>query len=129
MTNKALESIKKRFHKILGYGTWVFIVILLVSTVKNINRVVNIRKQVEIEKAKVAKMQADNVKLQAQIAETEGAAFIDKQIRNKLGLTKEGEAVVILPEESIVKSFAPPVSFADETAPDPNWKKWEKLFF
>ncbi len=129
MKNKKLGLLEVKFKSVLGYTIWFLIVLLLISTVRNIGRVINIRKQVEVERQKVEKMQADNVKLQVQIAEAQGQDFIEKQIRNKLGLTKEGEAMVVLPDESIVRSLAPSLTSEEETLPDPNWKKWEKLFF
>ena len=129
MKNKKLGLLEVKFKSVLGYTIWFLIVLLLISTVRNIGRVINIRKQVEVERQKVEKMQADNVKLQTQIAEAQGQDFIEKQIRNKLGLTKEGEAMVVLPDESIVRSLAPSLTSEEETLPDPNWKKWEKLFF
>ena len=128
MADKKLELIKLKFKSLLGYTAWILVAVLLVSTVKNINRVISIRKQVEEERERIQKMQADNAKLQAQIAEAQGSDFIEKQIRDKLGLSKEGEAIVVLPDESIVKSFAPPITASEETLPDPNWKKWLKLF-
>ena len=129
MKNKKLGLLEVKFKSVLGYTIWFLTVLLLISTVRNIGRVINIRKQVEVERQKVEKMQADNVKLQVQIAEAQGQDFIEKQIRNKLGLTKEGEAMVVLPDESIVRSLAPSLTSEEETLPDPNWKKWEKLFF
>jgi len=129
MKNKNLGSLEVKFKSVLEYAIWFLVVLLLISTVRNIGRVISIRKQVEVERQKVEKMQADNAKLQTQIAEAQGQDFIEKQIRNKLGLTKEGEAMVVLPDESIVRSLAPSLTSEEETLPDPNWKKWQKLFF
>lgn len=129
MVDKKTELFKLKFKTLLGYAAWIFVVILLVSTIKNINRVISIRKQVNEEKQRVEKMQADNAKLQAQIMEAQGSEFIEKQIRDKLGLTKAGEVVVVLPDESVVRSLAPPITVNEETLPDPNWLKWKKLFF
>ena len=129
MKNKNLGFLEVKFKSVLEYAIWFLVVLLLISTVRNIGRVISIRKQVEVERQKVEKMQADNAKLQTQIAEAQGQDFIEKQIRNKLGLTKEGEAMVVLPDESIVRSLAPSLTSEEETLPDPNWKKWQKLFF
>lgn len=128
MADKKLELLKLKFKRLLGYATWFLVAALLVSTVKNVNRVIGIREQVREEQERVEKMQADNAKLQTQIAEAQGSDFIEKQIRDKLGLSKEGEAIVVLPDESIVRSFAPTITTSEETLPDPNWKKWLKLF-
>lgn len=129
MTDKKLEAFKIKFKKVLGYATWVLVILLIVSAVKNINKVMGIRKLVETERQRVEKMQAENAKLQAQIAEAEGTDFIDKQMHDKLGFTKTGETVVVLPEDSIVKSLAPTQTSDEDTLPDPNWVKWKKLFF
>lgn len=129
MSDKKMEVFRIKFKRILGYATWALVILLVISATKNINKVMNIRKQVEIERQKVEKMQADNAKLQAQIAEAEGTDFIDKQIHDRLGFTKTGETVVVLPEDSIVKSLAPVQTPNEDTLPDPNWMKWKKLFF
>ena len=129
MNDKRLELVKKKFGKLIGYAIWGLIVLLSISTVKNVSRVISIRKQVEEEKTKVEKMEAENKALQAQINEAQGTEFIEKQMRDKLGLTKEGEAMVVLPDEDVVKSFAPPLTITENSLPDPNWVKWKKLFF
>lgn len=122
------EPVKRKFKKLLGYAAWILIIIFLASTVKNVERVISIRKQVNAEKMKIDKMQADNAKLQAQITEAQSQNFIDKQIRDKLGLTKVGEVMVVLPDELVVKSLAPQAPTDEELLPDPNWRKWLKLF-
>lgn len=124
-TGKPVGNIRKIFK----YSSWILIVILLASTVKNISKAVGVRKQVQNERERVQKMEDDNTKLQTQIAQVQGQDYIDKQIRDKLGLTKEGETVVILPDENVVISLAPPATTDVETLPDPNWKKWKNLFF
>ena len=127
--DKKLITARHKFQKILIYFAWVLVLMLIVSTVKNINRVISIRKQVALEKAKVEKMQSENEKLQAQIIESQTQEFIDKQIRNRLGLMKDGETVVILPEEEIIRSMAPEMEANEEIFLDPNWMEWMKLFF
>ena len=114
--------------KILGIATWFLIVFLLISTVKNLQKVAGIRSAVQAEKAKVEKMKEDNAALQAQIAQIQSPEFIEGQIRNKLGLVKPGEAIVVLPDVNILRKLAPQIPVETDTLPDPNWKKWEKLF-
>jgi cell division protein FtsB len=126
--NKIIENVKIKAKTLLGLATWVLALILLISTVKNIGRVKNIEGAVQREKDTVEKMQEENARLEAQIAQTQGSAFIEKQIRNKLGLAKSGEAIVILPDAEILKKLAPQTPVEGNTLPDPNWKKWLKLF-
>ena len=129
MVDREKPVSKIKFKRVLGYATWVLTVILVVSTINNINKITSIRKQVEAERQRVEKMQADNAKLQEQIVEAQGADFIDKQMHDKLGFAKTGETVVVLPDDSIVKSLAPVQTPDEDILPDPNWMKWKKLFF
>jgi cell division protein FtsB len=125
---KLVEKVKIKAKNLLGIAVWVLAILLLVSTVKNIRKVADINKAVQTEKDKVEKMKEENVQIAAQIAQTQGDAYIEKQIRDKLGLAKPGEAIVILPDASILRQLAPQIPVEENTLPDPNWKKWIKLF-
>jgi cell division protein FtsB len=122
------ENLKIKAKTLIGLATWVLVIFLLVSTVRNIGRVGNINKAVQEEKDKVEKMKEENAALEAQIAQTQGSAFIEKQIRDKLGLAKEGEAIVVLPDIDILRKLAPQIPIEENSLPDPDWKKWLKLF-
>ena len=123
-----LEKVKIKAKTLLGLAAWVLALFLLVSTIRNIGRVRSINSAVQAEKDKVEKMKEENATLEAQIAETQGSAFIEKQIRDKLGLAKEGEAIVVLPDAEILKKLAPRTPIEQNSLPDPNWRKWVKLF-
>ncbi len=77
----------------------------------------------------MAKIQADNNKLQEELAQTQNPNFIEKEVRDKLGLGKTGEAIVVLPDADTLRKLAPQMPTEVDTLPYPNWKKWEKLFF
>lgn len=117
------------FQKVVGYGIWLVILLLSLSVARNLIKMADIRREIVKEKEKVTKMEKINKDLEKQIAGTQGVDFIEKQVRNKLGLVKSGEAMVILPDPEIVKRLAPVTDDLNESLPDPNWKKWEKLFF
>jgi cell division protein FtsL len=126
---KAAENLKIKAKKLFGYAIWVFVVILLISTIRNINSVRNIQSQVDSEKLKVEKMKEENAQLQAQINQAQSSDYIEKQIRNELGLSKPGEAIVVLPDPDVIRKLAPITPVEEDTLPDPNWVRWEKLFF
>jgi len=127
MKNMA-EKVKIKAKKLFGLAIWILAFLLLISTVKNIQKVADINNAVRTEKTKVEKMQEENAQLAAQIAQTQGDAYIEKQIRDKLGLAKPGEAIVVLPDADILRQLAPQIPVEENTLPDPNWKKWMKLF-
>ncbi|KKU10434.1 MAG: Septum formation initiator [Candidatus Woesebacteria bacterium GW2011_GWB1_45_5] len=115
--------------KILEYIAWFLILMLFVSTIRNIGRVRRVRSEIRKEQEKVERVRKENGDLERRVAETQGAEFIEAEVRNKLGLVKEGETVVILPDEETLKKLAPRAYTETETLPDPNWRKWLKLFF
>lgn len=114
--------------KIAGYIIWLLIILLSISVVRNVAKAREIRSEIAKEQAKVDKVKAENAALQKQIQETQNAAFIEKEVRDKLGLVKEGEAIVILPDEDTLKKLAPVTPTEENILPDPIWQRWLKLF-
>jgi len=125
---KLAENIRKKTNKLIGYGIWVLIVLLLLSVTHNAQTVGRISAQIAAEKAKVTKMEKDNAELANQIAITQSQDFIERQIRNKLGLVMSGEAIIVLPDVDTLRKLAPPEIQDQEVLPEPNWKRWLKLF-
>ncbi|QQG41777.1 MAG: septum formation initiator family protein [Candidatus Woesebacteria bacterium] len=128
MKKDFVKRLKVKFEKLGGYAIWVLVVLLTLSLVQNIGKVKRIRGEIAAEKAKIAKMKAANEVLANQVAEAQKPEFIDKEIRNKLGLVKTGETIVVLPDGDVLRSLAPKIEIDLETLPDPNWKKWVQLF-
>ena len=77
-------------------------------------------KQAELE---VRSQESENQKLQKRLAEVQSPEFIEREAKEKLGLVKEGEEIVILPETKLEPSFAK----ASEGRQS-NWRKWWKLY-
>lgn len=95
---------------------------------RNIQRIRAINRLIEEREEKIMKLKRENEEFEAKLKEQSSQEFIEKQLRDKLGLAKEGEIVVILPPEDVVRSFAPKFEKDVETLPDSNWKKWAHLF-
>ena len=104
-------------------------VILGLSVLQNVGRRIRIRHEIESARQKVAKLQKDNEELARKIAEAQTPTFMEKEIRNKLGLVKTGETVVVLPDDETLRKLAPRVPTEEDFLPDPNYVKWMKLFF
>jgi len=122
------QRITGYFKKFVGYFILLLLVLMTASIIRNIGKVRAIRNEVAKEKERIEKLKAENEELQRKIEETQSDEFIERQIRDKLGLTKEGEIVVVLPDEEILRSLAPKIENEEDTLPDPNWRKWLKLF-
>ncbi len=87
-----------------------------------------VKEDIRAEKDKIAKIEKENEALQAQILESQSLEFIEKEVRDKLGLVREGETVVVLPDEDTLRKLAPQIHEDSSILPDPNWKRWLKLF-
>ncbi len=75
---------------------------------------------------KVYHLQVKNKELKEKLFQTELPEFIEQQARDKLGLGKNGETVVIIPEDKLKLIMG--VSQSVEVRV-PNWLGWWKVFF
>ncbi len=71
-------------------------------------------------------VQAENAQLKQQVEVAQKPEFIEKEAREKLGMTKEGETIVIMPKSQYPISN---IQLQAESEKLPNWKKWWRLFF
>jgi cell division protein FtsB len=127
-----MSLISKLKQKAKGYSEIlliIFIIALLVSLGRNVVKINKVSKTIEEAQEKVKKLRQENQMLADQAAMAESQEYIEKQLRNELGLVKEDEIVLILPEENILRKLAPKKEEEEETLPDPNWKEWVYLFF
>ena len=123
--NNTLSAI---VNKISRYLPFLLVVLLLVTLTKNIVKNLEIQKKITAQKARVEQMQKDNAALAQKLLEVQSQEYIEKQLREKLGLARPGEIVVVLPDTATLEKLAPAVKIDEKSLPDPNWKKWVKLF-
>ncbi|PIY71839.1 hypothetical protein COY87_04065 [Candidatus Roizmanbacteria bacterium CG_4_10_14_0_8_um_filter_33_9] len=103
---------------------FLFILLLFLTTsfVRNMidikrNTPIYDRSKIEYEEAK-----QKNAKLKTEIVKQKSLYEVEKTIRNKLNLSKEGELVIIIPHPSLTPTpiISPPV---------PIYKQWVNIFF
>lgn len=126
--SKPFQLLKQKLGKLIGYAVLMLVFLMGVSVVRNVSRVYAIKREVEAEKARLAKIEKENKDLQDQIAKTQSPDFVEKQVRDKLGLVKEGETEVVLPDADTLRKLAPKFAQEEDMLPDPIWKRWLKLF-
>lgn len=114
--------------KFITYAALILSIILTFSLVGNISQAKRVRGEISDKKKEIEQLQNEAKLIQEKIDQAQKPEFIEKEIRNRLGLVKESEIVVVLPEESVLRSLSPKVPEDLEILPDPNWKKWVKLF-
>lgn len=120
-----------KYNKLKNYQGYLLIFlcfVFAVSLARNVVRIKNAQGRVERIKERVEKLQKENEGLQVKVEEAKKQEYIEKQLRDKLGLSKEGETIVVLPDADTLRKLVPPIPEEEETLPDPNWKKWLKVF-
>ena len=118
-------------NKLKKLTNWIFLIVALIlsiSLIQNIRHVAGSGDKINEAEKQISELEKEQKNLQTQVQFVKSDAFVEKQLRDKLGLAKPGELVVVLPDSELVKKYAPKVEDEEVSLPDPNWKKWEKLF-
>ena len=115
-----------KYSKYLGL---LLLIGLSTSLVRSYQKAAKTKALVEREKKKIEELKSQNEKLEEDLARVKSEEFIEKQLRDRLGLAKAGEIILVLPDAETLKKLAPKVGEEVETLPDPPWKKWVDLFF
>jgi len=105
-----------------------FCVLLALSLVRDITKINEVKKRVERAEEKVEKLKTGNKILEEELKKIQQSEYLEKQLRDKLGLAKEGETVVILPDPETLKKLVPEIPDEKDYLPDPPYVKWLKLF-
>jgi|SRR3989344_339570 len=101
----------------------IFAVFLVVNSVRRIVTFKGTSEKVSKAGDKLESLRSENEQLKQELAYKKSEEFKEAEIRNKLGLVREGEALVIIPKEDIDQ-------FEENSEKQvPNWQKWRKLFF
>lgn len=75
--------------------------------------------------AKLSEVEAEHIALKRRLEEAKTESFVERMAREKLGLVKEGETIVIVDKSQNS-------NLNDQEKPEentPNWKRWWALFF
>ncbi len=76
-------------------------------------------------KAELLHVEKENAELKIRLEEVKTPEFMEREAREKLGYGKEGEVVVVVPEEEIKKLQKE----AEVESSEPNWRLWWNLYF
>lgn len=126
---KRQNNLKNSLKKYSSYLFLFLAVLFLISLVRNVLKISEAKKSIDEARGKVEKLAGDNKALSEKLLSVQSENYTEKQLRDKLGMAKEGETVVILPDPETVKKLAPKVEAEDGVLPDPVWKHWLRLFY
>jgi len=80
------------------------------------------------------KTKSENERLKRELAEAQTPEYIEAQAREKLNMVKEGEKIVLMPNQSIGNAGDLVLPLNENNGDNSqeniaNWKKWWRLFF
>lgn len=110
-------------------NVWIGGLVILLSLILSVRAVATIidlraRKYTVTERREaVEAVKKENEVLQKQIEAVASEEYVEKIARDKLGMVKEGESIVLLPDE------AKGGSKKEELSKRTNWQQWWGLFF
>jgi len=122
------EKLKQKLIKARIYLLILFVFLFGISLFRNILKINEAKNRIEREKEKVVKLEEEGKILEEELKKMQGNEYLETQLRDKLGLAKEGESVVILPDAEILRSLVPEIPDEKDYLPDPIYVKWLKLF-
>lgn len=105
-----------------------FVFLFGLSLFKNIVKINEVKKRIRKEIEKVQKLEKEGKVLEEQLKMMQGNEYLERELRDKLGLAKKGESVVILPDPETLKKLVPEIPDEKDYLPDPPYIKWLKLF-
>ncbi len=104
----------------------IFSLYLIVSLSREIFDLVQKEKIIGKEQLKLEQLKVETQVFKEQLDYVQSGEFVEKEAREKLGMTREGETVVILPED--FEEMVEQSQGAVDPAEIPNWKQWLGLF-
>lgn len=128
MLEKFIQSANLKLKRSLRYIFILLTLLLSLSLIRNIIKISQAGRAIDDASLRVEKLKEENLELNKRLGKVQSEEYIEGELRDKLGLAKEGETIIVLPEEDVVRSLAPKLVEEEETLPDPNWKKWIHLF-
>lgn len=109
-------------------GGAVLFLVLLASLFKNIERNKNANALINRTASKLEQAKKEQDELQKQLEMVQSQTYVEEQLRDKLGLARENEVVLVLPEAEVLRKLSPELPRDEEFKPKPNWQKWLDLF-
>lgn len=98
------------------------------SLFRSITKVKSAQRRIEAARAKVERLKQEQTALENELKKVQSSEFQERQLRDKLGLAKEGETVVVLPEAEALKGLVPQIPEEENILPKPIWQRWWDLF-
>lgn len=126
-SGKIIRMIKERTRHVSFYLFLILSLILITSLVRNVSRILSAGERIETTRSQIEALKKENAQLKSKINNAKSDFYIEKSIRDKLGLSKPGETVVVLPEIDL-SNLDDEENNQKAVKIEKNWQKWLKIF-
>lgn len=111
-------------------GVFLIVVLFVISALRSSFNLSHQDDALNEARKRLAEEQAEQRRLEEVKKDINSSEFIEREARDKLGLVKEGEVVVVLPPEDVLRRFAPATTEDELLGEDslPVWRRWIKTF-
>lgn len=126
-----MDNLKSILGLLKARAVFVVLILIMTSSIHTGFKLKGRGGAIEEARTRLEEEETKRIELEA-IRESLGSVeFIEQQARDKLGLAQEGEVIVVLPPEEVLRSLAPKEEFVDsgfEQETRPIWRQWVRLF-
>lgn len=114
-------------RKVIIISIIVVVLVVIFNLISQILTTIKSGERLSSQAEVVYSLEAKNRELKKKLTQIQSPQFIEEQARNKLGLGKPGETMVIIPEDKL-KAVMGATQSAQITRL-PNWLGWWRVFF
>lgn len=101
----------------------------IVSLVQQILSLWRAEERIRIAQERVEEARQKNEELAGELKYVRSDEFIEKEARDKLGMGKEGETIVVVPKDLIEREVEEARKEKEVPEKVPNWKLWKEAFW
>lgn len=94
---------------------------------KQIATALNSANRLNQEVVQLNNLQDENQQLRTQLSQVESYDYLEQTARNGLNMSKPGETVIVIPQQSIDHILG--LDKKPPPPPPPNWQRWARLIF
>ena len=117
-----------KIKSIVRITVFVVAIVLGISLLKSITKITGSDSKVTDARNALDELKKENKDLMNRLAAVKSIQFVEQEARDKLGLAKKGEIVVVLPDEESLRALAPKETIEKDSLPPSNWELWLRLF-
>jgi cell division protein FtsB len=114
-----------------GKIRWIIILVSMFMIISLSRSVVDLwerRKILEVEQKRLTQLEQKHKELEQKLRMVQTPAFVEKEARERLGMAKEGDTVIIMGNSSLPQDTGKE-SQLDNSPILPYWKRWWRIFF